>query len=384
MGTRYVAILGVAIPLAMAVAPSARAVDVSGTVQLQGTVVFAAPIPGITASDLQISVRPATEATGNGEKCSIQATTTDTATAGGAYPDAGTVSATILLERGGPHVPDGTCIVTVEARGTDGSSVSARGVQTIFVGAAEIGGNATVPVPAITVRESKAISGVSRDCVKWTKKQLIKRGKCNFLLLKKGAAAAAKCKDGGLQPAGCDPGAFTEAVLALSHGDTNQQLFAGTAQAVDPQLQDQILCQKRLGKGAAKFVAQRIKLVQKECIDAALDSPTCRNQQSKAAKKKLEQIDKCSGSQMIDGATGIAVPDAGPPCDACIDGGGSIDKRCLKACFLLSLGELSDGILGDLPQCGDGIVQPGGGEFCDDGNTTGGDGCSATCTLEGP
>ncbi|MGH7962352.1 MAG: DUF4215 domain-containing protein, partial [Candidatus Binatia bacterium] len=33
--------------------------------------------------------------------------------------------------------------------------------------------------------------------------------------------------------------------------------------------------------------------------------------------------------------------------------------------------------------CGDGVVQAGV-EQCDDGNTTSGDGCSATCQLEGP
>jgi cysteine-rich repeat protein len=33
-----------------------------------------------------------------------------------------------------------------------------------------------------------------------------------------------------------------------------------------------------------------------------------------------------------------------------------------------------------LPRCGNGILQSG--EQCDDGNTTGGDGCSATCEIE--
>jgi cysteine-rich repeat protein len=32
------------------------------------------------------------------------------------------------------------------------------------------------------------------------------------------------------------------------------------------------------------------------------------------------------------------------------------------------------------PVCGDGVVS--GNEECDDGNTTSGDGCSATCTVE--
>jgi fibro-slime domain-containing protein len=36
------------------------------------------------------------------------------------------------------------------------------------------------------------------------------------------------------------------------------------------------------------------------------------------------------------------------------------------------------------PRCGDGVVQPANGEECDDGNKLGGDGCSASCTKEGP
>jgi fibro-slime domain-containing protein len=35
-------------------------------------------------------------------------------------------------------------------------------------------------------------------------------------------------------------------------------------------------------------------------------------------------------------------------------------------------------------RCGDAIVQGNEGEECDDGNTVSGDGCSSTCTLEGP
>src|SRR5262245_1623991 len=34
------------------------------------------------------------------------------------------------------------------------------------------------------------------------------------------------------------------------------------------------------------------------------------------------------------------------------------------------------------PVCGNGVVDPG--EECDDGNTTGGDGCSSECTNETP
>lgn len=35
------------------------------------------------------------------------------------------------------------------------------------------------------------------------------------------------------------------------------------------------------------------------------------------------------------------------------------------------------------PGCGDGVVQPAGGEQCDDGELLGGDGCSPSCQLEG-
>ena len=58
-----------------------------------------------------------------------------------------------------------------------------------------------------------------------------------------------------------------------------------------------------------------------------------------------------------------------------------LDRRCMKSCFQTALDELSDGIVGDVAVCGNGIQQPG--EFCDDGNTSGADCCSATCTVTG-
>ena len=74
------------------------------------------------------------------------------------------------------------------------------------------------------------------------------------------------------------------------------------------------------------------------------------------------------------------MPDVAAPCDVCIDGLGDIDTKCLRGCFEVALVELSDGIIGDLPECGNGIVQ--GGEFCDDGNLVNGDCCSSSCTVE--
>jgi cysteine-rich repeat protein len=61
----------------------------------------------------------------------------------------------------------------------------------------------------------------------------------------------------------------------------------------------------------------------------------------------------------------------GTPCPRGINGG-----------FERELRSLADGLVGDVPICGDGIPQ--NGEFCDDGNTTDGDGCSAVCGVEAP
>ena len=54
-----------------------------------------------------------------------------------------------------------------------------------------------------------------------------------------------------------------------------------------------------------------------------------------------------------------------------------IDRKCLKDCFQVAVGDLTDGIIGDVSVCGNGIVQPG--EFCDDGNLTPGDCCDELC-----
>jgi len=43
-------------------------------------------------------------------------------------------------------------------------SVSARGFQTLFLTATEIDSGATVTVEDITVRESKAVAGLEKDC----------------------------------------------------------------------------------------------------------------------------------------------------------------------------------------------------------------------------
>lgn len=363
--------------------PAARAVDITGTVQFQGQVVFAAPIPGIVETDLEVGVTEALQATGNGEQCEILATSNDNPDGTGAYPDLGTVSVQITISRGGPNIPEGACVVVVQARGTDGVSVSAKGSQTLLLTPTQIGANATVAVPTITVRESQAVAGVPYDCLKWSQKQLKYRAKCNFLLLKGGPSVALKCKDAGLKPVGCDPGDFVGAILALAHDSNDQQTDPLTAEGVDYDLLGaQVKCQQRFGKVAAKFVATRNKAVQRRCVEAGIDSSDCRGDQSRDIRSKLDLIDRCVVDQEVDLGTGRSVPDIGAPCDQCIDVGGQIDRKCMKDCLEVALGDLSDGMIGDLPECGDGIVQPGGGEFCDDGNLIGGDCCSSTCGVE--
>jgi cysteine-rich repeat protein len=61
---------------------------------------------------------------------------------------------------------------------------------------------------------------------------------------------------------------------------------------------------------------------------------------------------------------------AGTPCDdaeVC-----TIDDAC----------DAANSCLGDPMTCGDGVVQGACGEECDDGETSGGDGCTSTCTVE--
>jgi cysteine-rich repeat protein len=375
-----VAMLLVALP-----SHRAEAVDYVGTVDFQGDVTFSAPIAGISEQDLTISVKEATDATGQGTKCSITATTSDNADALGDYPDAGSVDADYLVERGGPNLPEGTCVTTVVAAGTDGVSVSARGTQTIFVDVNDVDASATVVVPTIVVRQSKAIAGVDKDCLKWMKKQMKLRAKCSYKVLKKGADKADTCKDAGPEPTLpelCDPGDFVEAVLAFSHGANDFQLDPFSAPDVDEKAhKDQIKCQKRFGKAAVNFIIKYTKLVDKKCVQAGLDSEECRVDlvNAKNIKKKLDQIDKCVTDQIVDGGTGTIIPEVGDPCMSCISGS-VLDRKCMKGCFESHLIVLGDGMVGDFPECGNGILQSP--EFCDDGNLVNGDCCSDICTVE--
>jgi cysteine-rich repeat protein len=371
--------------LLLALAPAAsRAVDVQGTVSLQGQLVLPQPIPGIDLEAVRVEVDPATEATGNGVRCSVVAASADTANAIGAYPDAGAVSVELLMERGGPQQPEGACIVTLRASGFDGASTTAHGSTTLLVDTASIIAGATLSADDIALRASKALAGLATDCKKWVKKQLKLRDKCNATILKSGAAVALeKCKDAGPAPAGCDPGGQVAAVLALAHGVNDQQTDVASGQAVDPAaLSDQLKCQKLFGKAANKFTSVLASRIQSECVQPGDDSEACRDQQANAAKAKLDPIDDCAADVAVDGATGRAVPGVGVPCDSCIGPGGGVDAKCLKACFESSLRELAGGLVGDVPVCGDGIPQ--NGEFCDDGNTDDGDCCSSLCGVSQP
>jgi cysteine-rich repeat protein len=173
-----------------------------------------------------------------------------------------------------------------------------------------------------------------------------------------------------------------EAVLVLAHADNNQQLDPPNAESIIDQalLLEQMKCQKRFGKAAVGFVNKYVNFVNKKCVVAGVDGASCRATQVNDSKKKLDQIDKCVGDQLVDGGTGRTVPVVDAPCDVCIDGLGVIDRKCLKSCFQVMLPELGDGIVGDIPECGNGILQAP--EFCDDGNLVDGDCCSDTCTVE--
>jgi cysteine-rich repeat protein len=359
---------------------ASHASDITGTVSFEGTITFSAPIPGITFTDLTVAPRLTAEATGNGEHCDVNSIMTDSPDGTGAYPNAGTVSVNITIGRGGPMAPDGQCILTIHATGTDGVSTSARGSQTVFLDVADISGNVTLTGVDIVVRQSKAVAGLDADCIRWAKKQMRVRARCNFLLLKLGPSAV--CKDFSLEePPNCDPGQHVEAVLALGHGGNDQQTDPPSAEAVDfaDMLHDQVICQKLFGRAAFNFAAKRSKLVDRLCVDANADSQACRDARSQDSKPRLDAIDRCGVDQIADPMTGRLVPQVGAPCDPCIDGLGNIDRKCLKGCFQTVLDEISDGLVGDVPVCGNGILQPG--EFCDDGNTSGADCCSATCTV---
>jgi len=387
--------------LALAPTPVLALCDVN-VVTFEGTASFPVPIAGIDLDDLAVTVRASAQSTG--DQCSIDpgSITVD-------VPDgitgAFSVSAELTLRQGSPNCmggqdPDGSCIVTLEVSGTDGSSATARGTRTLLVSEAQIEAAATIGGQDVEVRASKAIAGLplSSECFKWAKRHLRKRAVCNFKLLKLGPTAAAKCKDGcaasstnqtaPCEPVGCDDGDFVQAVLAMSHGSNDQQVDAMSATGVsdftDPAIKNGVICQKKIGKSAINYLALRSKLVQKLCVETSSDSAACRETQGDDAAVKFNPIDSapCVAGQTVDGGTGKILPDVLDPCSTACIAGGAIDRKCLKNCLRQVIDDYSDGLVGEIGVCGNGILQPSAGEFCDDGNLGSGDGCSSTCTIE--
>lgn len=380
-----------------------------GVVTFEGTVSFPTPIAGIALTDLGVTVRPTTQ--GTGDVCEIDGLTITTDTPDG-ITGAYSVSAEITLRKGSPNCmggqdPDGSCIVTLEVTGSDGTSTTARGARTLIVSELDIEGAATITGQDIDVKQSKALAGlpVSSECFKWAKRQLRKRAVCDFKLLKLGSAAATTCKDGcaasstnqtpPCEPAGCDDGDFVEAILAFGHGSNDQQVDVNTATGVsdftDAAIRNGVICQKKIAKSAINFVAKRSKLVQKLCVETGSDSAACRATQSADSATKFNPIDSapCVAGQTVDGGTGKILPDVLDPCSTACISGGVIDRKCLKNCLQQIMDEYSDGLVGEIGVCGNGILQTSSGEFCDDGNLNPNDCCSATCGVlvagtEGP
>jgi cysteine-rich repeat protein len=379
--SRSTAVLAIYIGF-FAFAVPAWAIDYQGTVSLEGTVNDSLVGGLVPLEEIEVSVDPASEPTGK-DKCSTLNQTADLANIAGVYPSVGVVSAEVLIEGNGNKEPEGACILKVKAHGDDGVSVSVRGTSPAYPTKVEIGGNQTMTGIDIILRQSKIVAGASKDCLKWVKKQIKLRAKCNSQLLKLGPDYALRCKDADAEPLDCDLGQHVEAILVLSHGLNDQQTASESAELlVDAKLlKDQINCQKGLGKAAAKFVAKQTKLIQKKCIEQGLDSVACRGLQVAASRKKLDIIDKkCTFDVASDAGTGRDIPQiGGVECASCITAG-VIDQKCLKSCFEGVLASLSDGILGDTPVCGNGVIQ--NPEICDDDNVANGDCCSDACVAE--
>jgi cysteine-rich repeat protein len=365
--------LGLAVP--------ATALDVAGTITLEGFAAFAAGDGGVPLESLRVRVSDLTEATGPGVRCSVSDATTGTTDASGFFPASGPVSVNVLMERGGPQPPEGTCILTLQVSGSDGAETTARGRATVAVSATQVDDDALVATPTVLLRVSKAHAGLAKDCKAWSKSRVTLRDKCNAKILQLGGAgAAAKCKEPlKPEPAACDPGDQVDAVLALAHGANDQQTDVPAGEAVDVKaLAAQVKCQALFGRSARKYFAALAARIQNECVKTSEDSEACRAAQANALRAKLDAIGDCKADVAPDASNGRAVPAVGALCASCVDGT-AVDERCVQDCFELEIAPLASNLVGDVPECGDGIVQ--NGEFCDDGNTADGDCCSSACGV---
>jgi cysteine-rich repeat protein len=362
-------------------APVATALDVAGVVSVQGFVAFAGDPSGVPLESLHVRVAPETEATGPGVRCSVSSMTAGATDASGFYPASGPVEVSVLMERGGPQQPEGTCILTVHVSGSDGGEVTAHATVTLPVSAAQIDADSLVTAPDALLRVSKAHAGLAKDCKAWTKSRVTLRDKCNAKILALGGAAAVtKCKEPlKPEPAGCDPGDHVDAVLMMAHGANDQQTDVPSGEAVDAKaLAPQVKCQALFGKAARKYFTALAARIQNECVKTGEDSTACRAAQANALRAKLDPVADCKADAAPDASNGRTVPAVGDLCSACITGA-NVDERCVSDCFELEIPALASNLVGDVPECGDGIVQ--NGEFCDDGNLADGDCCSSVCGV---
>ena len=218
---------------ALLLAPAAGAVDVQGLVSFQGQVIFNEPIPGMDVAGVRVSIDPATEATGNGVRCSVLQTQSDDTDAFGLYPNAGSVTAELRMERGGPQQPEGACLVTLRASAYDGASTTAHGSTTMLVSAAEIG---VGPAPPSSDRAARVEGlGGARAGVQEVGEEAHEAARQvqrhHPEARRRGGAGEVQGRSS--EPMDCDPGEQVDAVLALAHGGNDQQRDVASGEAVD-------------------------------------------------------------------------------------------------------------------------------------------------------
>jgi cysteine-rich repeat protein len=139
------------------------------------------------------------------------------------------------------------------------------------------------------------------------------------------------------------------------------------------------------------------------CQAGACSGPPrdCNDQNSCTTDSCDENVDQCVNTQ-AQSCCGDGTQNPGEECD---DGNTSNQDGCLNTCVLPTCGDgfVRTGVeqcdaggqnsnAPDAPcrldctprRCGDGVVDAQSGEQCDDGGTTAGDGCSASCVAEPP